>query len=91
MHPTHPPLLEIESAREHRLALGPIGVDSMPRDVLIESIVDKALHSSTTHQVVTVNAQFYVLAESDYAFQECLRRADLPARIYPLYPPLRRR
>jgi len=61
---------------ELRAQIGPVEVDTLPRESLIENILDRALYGSFTHHVATVNAQFYVLAESDRVFRDCLKRAE---------------
>jgi N-acetylglucosaminyldiphosphoundecaprenol N-acetyl-beta-D-mannosaminyltransferase len=71
--------LLIRKSRPHanvKLAIGPIELDAVSREHLIESILDKALTASSTHHVATANAQFYVLAESDFVFRDCLNRAE---------------
>ena len=69
----------IRKSRPHasvKLAIGPIELDAASREHMIESILDKALTASSTHHVATANAQFYVLAESDSVFRDCLNRAE---------------
>jgi N-acetylglucosaminyldiphosphoundecaprenol N-acetyl-beta-D-mannosaminyltransferase len=51
-------------------------VDTLPRERLIELILHDAFHASSTRVVATINAQFYVLAESDFVFRDCLRRSE---------------
>jgi len=43
---------------------------------LLDEVLHHALHGKTTRQVVTANAQFYVLAEKSRRFRECLQQAN---------------
>jgi N-acetylglucosaminyldiphosphoundecaprenol N-acetyl-beta-D-mannosaminyltransferase len=65
-----------DSKTRPRVALGPLSVDGSPRDKLIDAILKEAFHASSTRAIATVNAQFYVLAERDVVFQDCLRRSE---------------
>lgn len=60
-----------------RLSIGPIELDALPRESLIGMILENAFHATATHLVATINAQFYVLAEQDVVFHDCLKRAEL--------------
>lgn len=51
-------------------------MDALPRDQLIDLILDEAFHSESTRLVATINAQFYVMAEGDFVFRDCLKRAE---------------
>ena len=70
-------LFQENTRRDLRWSIGPIEVDAQPREQLIEAILDHALNSSVSHHVATINAQFYVLAENDPVFRDCLMRAEV--------------
>jgi N-acetylglucosaminyldiphosphoundecaprenol N-acetyl-beta-D-mannosaminyltransferase len=59
-----------------RMSIGHIGIDTYPQAALIEEVLEHALHGSSTRQIVTVNAQLYVLAEKSLRYRECLKSAD---------------
>ena len=59
-----------------RLDLGSLAVDQYSQAALIDDVLHHALYGNTTRQVVTANAQFYVLAQKSRRFRECLRHAD---------------
>jgi N-acetylglucosaminyldiphosphoundecaprenol N-acetyl-beta-D-mannosaminyltransferase len=59
-----------------RLDLGSLAVDQYSQAALIDDVLQHALYGYTTRHVVTVNAQFYVLAKKSRRFRECLRNAD---------------
>ena len=59
-----------------RVSLGPVEVDAIPREDLIERIVQDAFRAESTRVVATVNAQFYVLADGDSVFRDCLKRSE---------------
>jgi len=59
-----------------RVNIGGVAIDTYSQAALIDEAIDHALHSNSTRQVVTVNAQFYVLAQKHRRFRECLRKAD---------------
>jgi N-acetylglucosaminyldiphosphoundecaprenol N-acetyl-beta-D-mannosaminyltransferase len=60
-----------------RISLGPVEIDAMPRDDLVDRIIQEAFHAESTRVVATINAQFCVLAERDAVFQDCLRRSEI--------------
>lgn len=70
-------LFQENTRRDLRWSIGPIEVDAQPREQIIESILDHALNGSLSHHVATINAQFYVLAENDPVFRDCLMRAEI--------------
>lgn len=74
----HASLLRMRNhpSREGRVSLGTIDVDVSSREDLIATILDEAFHAQTTRSVATINAQFYVLAENDFVFRDCLRRSE---------------
>jgi N-acetylglucosaminyldiphosphoundecaprenol N-acetyl-beta-D-mannosaminyltransferase len=76
MNATAALLQKSEPQLDLRVPIGPVEVDTLPRERLIEKILDSALHASFTHHVATINAQFYVLAECDRVFRDCLKRAE---------------
>lgn len=59
-----------------RISIGSIDVDALPREQLIELILHDAFHASSTRVVATINAQFYVLADDDFVFRDCLQRSE---------------
>jgi N-acetylglucosaminyldiphosphoundecaprenol N-acetyl-beta-D-mannosaminyltransferase len=59
-----------------RVAVGAVHIDTYSQDMLVFEAIDHALHGASTRQIVTVNAQFYVLAQKSPQFRECLRVAD---------------
>jgi N-acetylglucosaminyldiphosphoundecaprenol N-acetyl-beta-D-mannosaminyltransferase len=58
-----------------RLDIGSIAVDEYSQTALIDDVLHHALFGKTTRQIVTANAQFYVLAQKSRRFRECVRRA----------------
>lgn len=58
-----------------RLNIGSLAIDQYSQAALIDEILHHALFGSETRQVVTANAQFYVLAQKSRRFRECLREA----------------
>jgi len=67
-----PPLLP----RPSRMSLGNIEIDTYSEPAFTQEILDHVKHGKNTRQIVTVNAQFYVLAEKSSAFRNCLHRAE---------------
>jgi len=65
-----------EWAPFERLDIGSIAVDGYSETALVDEILHHALFRDTTCQLVTANAQFYVLAQKSRRFRECLRDAD---------------
>jgi N-acetylglucosaminyldiphosphoundecaprenol N-acetyl-beta-D-mannosaminyltransferase len=59
-----------------RVSIGHIGMDTYSQAALITEVLDHALHGTVTRQIVTVNAQIYVLAEKSARYRECLFTAD---------------
>jgi N-acetylglucosaminyldiphosphoundecaprenol N-acetyl-beta-D-mannosaminyltransferase len=59
-----------------RVNIGAVAIDTYSQAALLDEAIDHALHSSSTRQIVTVNAQFYVLAQKHSRFRECLKEAD---------------
>jgi N-acetylglucosaminyldiphosphoundecaprenol N-acetyl-beta-D-mannosaminyltransferase len=62
-------------APQLRLDIGSIAVDQYSQTALVDEALHHALYGRTTRQVVTANAQFYVLAQKSRRFRECLRAA----------------
>jgi N-acetylglucosaminyldiphosphoundecaprenol N-acetyl-beta-D-mannosaminyltransferase len=60
-----------------RISIGPVEVDAIPREDLVEWIVQQAFHADSTRVVATINAQFYVLAEEDAVFRDCMIRSEI--------------
>jgi N-acetylglucosaminyldiphosphoundecaprenol N-acetyl-beta-D-mannosaminyltransferase len=59
-----------------RMSIGHVGMDTYSRAALIAEVLDHALHGTVTRQIVTVNAQIYVLADKSARYRECLFTAD---------------
>lgn len=62
--------------RPPRLALGRVNIDCYDECDLIQEILGHAKRGTSTRQIATVNAQFYVLAEKCPEFRACLERAE---------------
>lgn len=58
-----------------RLNIGSLEIDQYSQAALIDEILHHALYGTETRQVVTANAQFYVMAQKSRRFRECLREA----------------
>ena len=56
-----------------RLDIGSLAVDQVTQMGLVDEVLHHALFGQTTHQLVTANAQFYVLAQKSRRFRKCLR------------------
>src|SRR5580698_2939469 len=59
-----------------RLSIGHVGMDTYSEAALIAEVLDHALHGNVTRQIVTVNAQIFVLADKSARYRECLYTAD---------------
>jgi N-acetylglucosaminyldiphosphoundecaprenol N-acetyl-beta-D-mannosaminyltransferase len=59
-----------------RIHLGRLAIDTYSREALLQNVIDHALHGDATRQIVTANAQFYVLAEKNARFRACLDKAE---------------
>lgn len=59
-----------------RVNIGSIDIDQYSQTALIDEILHHALHGKSTRQVVTANAQFYVLAQKSRRFRNCLSNAE---------------
>jgi N-acetylglucosaminyldiphosphoundecaprenol N-acetyl-beta-D-mannosaminyltransferase len=59
-----------------RLDIGSLAIDQYSQTALVDEVLHHALYGNVTRQVVTANAQFYVLAQKSRRFRECLRDAD---------------
>jgi len=59
-----------------RLNIGTISIDLYTEREFVSELVLHALHGSATKQVVTANAQFYVLAGRSRRLRECIRKAE---------------
>jgi N-acetylglucosaminyldiphosphoundecaprenol N-acetyl-beta-D-mannosaminyltransferase len=59
-----------------RISIGKIGVDTYSKSVLLEEVLEHALHGANTRQISTVNAQFYVLAERSASFRQCIQKSE---------------
>jgi len=58
-----------------RVNIGSIDIDMYSQVALVDEVLHHALYGNHTRQVVTANAQFYVLAEKSRRFRDCLRDA----------------
>lgn len=70
-----PPMV-IHSPVGTRVRLGKIPIDTSSLDGLLRRVIQHALGGNRTQQIVTANAQFYVLAEKDKRFRACLAKAE---------------
>jgi N-acetylglucosaminyldiphosphoundecaprenol N-acetyl-beta-D-mannosaminyltransferase len=61
---------------DRAVAIGPIRVTTLSMRELVDQLIRRVFEGTKTTQVVTANAQFYVLAERDARFRECLAEAD---------------
>jgi len=59
-----------------RLEIGPIAIDQFSQTALVDEILHHALVGEGTRQVITANAQFYVLAQKSRRFRACLAKAE---------------
>jgi N-acetylglucosaminyldiphosphoundecaprenol N-acetyl-beta-D-mannosaminyltransferase len=59
-----------------RIHIGKLAIDTCSREALLLDVVEHALQGYRTRQIVTANAQFYVLAEKDARFRACLDKAE---------------
>ncbi len=59
-----------------RISLGNLGIDTYSEVALADHVLDHAFNGTKTRQIVTANAQFYVLAEHDERFRRCLEHAE---------------
>jgi N-acetylglucosaminyldiphosphoundecaprenol N-acetyl-beta-D-mannosaminyltransferase len=71
--PVHPNALTRETTQ---LSLGNLEIDTRSAPALIEDIVEHAMAGTTTRQIATINAQFYVLADQSEPFRDCLASAE---------------
>lgn len=63
-------------AQMESVSLGCMRVTTLSAPALIDAIVRGVLDGAPTQHVITANAQFYVLAERDLQFRECLAEAS---------------
>jgi N-acetylglucosaminyldiphosphoundecaprenol N-acetyl-beta-D-mannosaminyltransferase len=59
-----------------RINIGNLGIDTYSETGLVDHVLDHAFNGRRTRQIVTANAQFYVLAEKDSRFRQCLDKAE---------------
>jgi N-acetylglucosaminyldiphosphoundecaprenol N-acetyl-beta-D-mannosaminyltransferase len=62
-------------ARRRRVCIGPVEIDSYSLSDLLDAILRHALYGTGMRQIVTVNAQLFVLAEKSARFRACLKAA----------------
>ena len=59
-----------------RIHLGNLGIDTYTRAGLLAEVIEHALHGTRTRQIVTANAQFYVLAGKDPRFRGLVEESE---------------
>jgi N-acetylglucosaminyldiphosphoundecaprenol N-acetyl-beta-D-mannosaminyltransferase len=59
-----------------RINLGSLGIDTYTETALVDHVLDHAFNGKQTRQIVTANAQFYVLADKNQRFRACLEKAE---------------
>jgi N-acetylglucosaminyldiphosphoundecaprenol N-acetyl-beta-D-mannosaminyltransferase len=59
-----------------RSFIGNVGIDSYTESSLVDEVLQHSLHGKGTRQIVTVNAQIYVLADKSIRYRECLLSAE---------------
>lgn len=59
-----------------RVHLGNLGIDTYTRAGLLTEILDHALRGTRTRQIVTANAQFYVLADKNTRFRGVVEESE---------------
>jgi N-acetylglucosaminyldiphosphoundecaprenol N-acetyl-beta-D-mannosaminyltransferase len=59
-----------------RIHIGNLGIDTYSETALADHVLDHAFNGTRTRQIITANAQFYVLAEKNPRFRECLEAAE---------------
>ena len=74
--PLLPVVVEAPSTEVARINLGSLGIDTYTETALVDHVLDHAFNSKQTRQIVTANAQFYVLAEKNQRFHSCLETAE---------------
>ena len=58
-----------------KVSIGPMRVSVLTAEELVHRLIGHTF-GETTHHVVTANAQFYVLAEQNQTFQQCVHEAE---------------
>jgi N-acetylglucosaminyldiphosphoundecaprenol N-acetyl-beta-D-mannosaminyltransferase len=66
----------IAVTNERAVPIGPMRVTALSRQALADHLLRHIFEGAPTQHVVTANAQFYVLAERDARFRQCLAEAD---------------
>jgi N-acetylglucosaminyldiphosphoundecaprenol N-acetyl-beta-D-mannosaminyltransferase len=74
--PRSPIVIEEPVQPASRINLGSLGIDTYSETALVDHVLDHAFNSTKTRQIVTANAQFYVLAEKNQRFRSCLESAE---------------
>jgi N-acetylglucosaminyldiphosphoundecaprenol N-acetyl-beta-D-mannosaminyltransferase len=64
------------AAEVTRINLGSLGIDTYSETALVDHVLDHAFNGKKTRQIVTANAQFYVLADKNQRFRSCLETAE---------------
>jgi N-acetylglucosaminyldiphosphoundecaprenol N-acetyl-beta-D-mannosaminyltransferase len=67
---------EAKASPVTRIHLGSVGIDTYNEQALADYVLDHAFSGRQTKQIVTVNAQFYVLAEKNKRFRDCVNAAE---------------
>ena len=63
-------------ARPQRVFVGRTGIHTHSESSFVNDVVHHALHGKGTRQIVTVNAQIYVLGEKSLRYRACLDSAE---------------
>lgn len=63
-------------SQNQRTFIGNVGIDTYSQRSFTNEVLDHALHGSGTRQIVTVNAQIYVLADKSLKYRRCLDSAE---------------
>jgi N-acetylglucosaminyldiphosphoundecaprenol N-acetyl-beta-D-mannosaminyltransferase len=66
----------VPASQVERVNLGSLGIDTYTETALVDHVLDHAFNGDQTRQIVTANAQFYVLAEKNERFRSCLKTAE---------------
>jgi N-acetylglucosaminyldiphosphoundecaprenol N-acetyl-beta-D-mannosaminyltransferase len=67
---------EVAKPSATRIHIGNLGIDTYSETALADHVLDHAFNGKRTRQIITANAQFYVLAEKNRRFRECLEAAE---------------
>jgi N-acetylglucosaminyldiphosphoundecaprenol N-acetyl-beta-D-mannosaminyltransferase len=62
--------------REQGVPIGPMRITRVSRQELVDQLTRHIFSGSETKHVITANAQFYMLAQRDAEFRQCIDEAD---------------